>query len=219
MEAIDYDGDGYADLFPNAMRGFGPDNSRPRVGEVHLVSGFHLSGQSVGLTSLSPGSARLGAETTVTVRGTGFTLGTDTVVRVGERLASDVEVVDGKTLTARFPASQTPGAVTVQLENRHGSAELTGAFAYVEEGGDTFVRSDSNGNGVVLIEDPIHTLEHLFLGEPTECLDRHDTNDDGLVDTADALATLSYLFLGLDAPQPPFPEAGTDPTADDLTCP
>jgi hypothetical protein len=40
----------------------------------------------------------------------------------------------------------------------------------------------------------------------------------GSLDITDAILVLQDLFLGGADPPPPFPEAGEDPTADDLGC-
>ena len=67
--------------------------------------------------------------------------------------------------------------------------------------------------------DPISLLGFLFIGgKAPPCEDATDANDDGKVDLSDATYVLNYLFLGGPAPRPPFPQPGTDPTADGLGC-
>ena len=84
-----------------------------------------------------------------------------------------------------------------------------------------FIRGNSNGDLVVDISDPVHSLSYLFLGyEAPPCLDAADSNDDGLVNISDAVYTLSFLFQG--GPEPlapgPFGPPGSDPTPDKLVC-
>jgi len=83
-----------------------------------------------------------------------------------------------------------------------------------------FIRGDSNMDGLVDLTDPIFTLSFLFLGGAApSCRDALDSNDDGEVNITDPIHNLAYQFLGGAAPPAPFPEAGTDPTADDpLPC-
>ncbi|MBN1419406.1 MAG: lamin tail domain-containing protein, partial [Planctomycetes bacterium] len=87
-------------------------------------------------------------------------------------------------------------------------------------GGALFVRGDANGDGAVNVSDVSRILYGLFgdLGLPS-CLDAADVNDDGRVNVSDPSALLLYLFGDGGPPEPPFPEAGADPTEDDLGCP
>jgi hypothetical protein len=83
-----------------------------------------------------------------------------------------------------------------------------------------FVRGDANGDGDVVISDPIAMLGRLFGGdeEPSVCDDAADANDDGRLDISDAVFTLSWLFLGgRILPAPNF-YPGTDATEDALGC-
>jgi hypothetical protein len=82
----------------------------------------------------------------------------------------------------------------------------------------SYIRGDSNMDGIFDINDPVATLEKLFLGRELSCLDALDTNDDGILDIADPVASLESLFLGGANPSAPFPGLGTDPTSDKLTC-
>ena len=84
---------------------------------------------------------------------------------------------------------------------------------------DNFIRGDANLDGDVDVADPVATLIYLFVDPKTEvCDDAADANDDGHVDVGDAIYTLSWLFQGGADPAMPFPDAGTDPTADHLGC-
>jgi hypothetical protein len=81
-----------------------------------------------------------------------------------------------------------------------------------------FLRGDSKSDGAVDLSDPVHVLEHLFLGGGAMiCPDASDANDDGVLDISDPVATLAFLFLGRTPPPAPGPEAcGSDPTEDPL---
>lgn len=69
-------------------------------------------------------------------------------------------------------------------------------------------RGDSNCDGRVNISDPIHSLDWLFLGEPSPCcLRAADANNDRRNDLSDALFTLTWLFLDGPQPLPPGPSA------------
>lgn len=82
-----------------------------------------------------------------------------------------------------------------------------------------FIRGDVNNDGRLDLSDAIFILNSLFAGGiPPECLDSADVDDDGKLTIGDAIYLLNYMFSGGPAPKPPFPEAGVDPTADDLSC-
>lgn len=84
----------------------------------------------------------------------------------------------------------------------------------------TFIRGDSNINGKVDISDAINILNWLFLGTGImPCEDAGDANDSGNIDLSDAVYILGHLFAGANpAPPEPFPDAGIDPTDDELIC-
>lgn len=80
-----------------------------------------------------------------------------------------------------------------------------------------FTRGDADGDGELVIGDPILVLTHLFAQGPAPgCLDAADGNDDGRVDIADAIATLNAIFLSRPLPAPEA--CGADPTPDPLSC-
>jgi len=82
-----------------------------------------------------------------------------------------------------------------------------------------FVRGDANGDGKLDISDSVRTLDALFMGTGTlACEDAGDANDDGRLNISDPIFTLDSLFRGGKPMPPPYPEAGADPTADDLFC-
>ena len=81
-----------------------------------------------------------------------------------------------------------------------------------------FVRGDVNADGTINIADVVETLAFLFGRTSLACIDAADFDDSGTVNVSDALAELGYLFRGEDAPPPPFPDLGFDPTQDSLQC-
>jgi hypothetical protein len=63
-----------------------------------------------------------------------------------------------------------------------------------------------------------YILRHLFRPEAEpHCRDALDVNDDGRVRLNDVIDLLRHLRGGFVIP-PPCPDAGRDPTADDLDC-
>lgn len=83
---------------------------------------------------------------------------------------------------------------------------------------DEFSRGDCNADGAQNIADAVAGLDALFSGGSVPCIDACDLNDDGGFDIADVIFTLSNLFSGGPDPAAPFPDCGTDPTADGLGC-
>jgi hypothetical protein len=82
-----------------------------------------------------------------------------------------------------------------------------------------YIRADANLDRRLDVSDPVTILRSLFSGDVDAfCDDASDANDDGAVDVSDAAFAFNYLFLGGPAPQPPFPQPGTDPTPDGLGC-
>jgi hypothetical protein len=85
--------------------------------------------------------------------------------------------------------------------------------------GPLFVRGDVDVTGGIDLSDPIALLNYLFRGaERLACFDAADATDDGGLDISDAVYDLIFLFRGGNAPPPPFPAPGVDPTADELDC-
>jgi hypothetical protein len=82
-----------------------------------------------------------------------------------------------------------------------------------------FLRGDVNGDGSFDVSDGVALLSWMLCagGSLPLCLDAADVNDDGCVDIRDVV-----LFPGLCPfvcePPPPFPECGSDPSADFLGC-
>lgn len=83
----------------------------------------------------------------------------------------------------------------------------------------TFVRGDANEDSRVNVSDVTTVLLVLFGSRPAPaCQDRLDADDSGKVDLGDALRISNTLFQRGAPLAPPFPGAGSDPTADDLPC-
>jgi hypothetical protein len=101
-------------------------------------------------------------------------------------------------------------------------SEATPGEANIGPAEDRFVRGDGTGNGIVTAADMI-LITRIVAGEedPPLCQDRLDANDDGEVTEEDALLIGNELFGGDDVVNlpPPYPDAGLDPTPDELTCP
>ncbi|MCA8960595.1 MAG: hypothetical protein KDC38_08780, partial [Planctomycetes bacterium] len=83
-----------------------------------------------------------------------------------------------------------------------------------------FVRGDVNRDLEVEIADVIEFLSILFEQDVPGygCDDALDVDDNGSIQITDAVILLNYLFLTGPDPVAPFPDAGFDPTPDDLGC-
>ena len=81
-----------------------------------------------------------------------------------------------------------------------------------------FLRGDSNGDGGLDVSDPIQKLNYLFGSGIVGCESALDFNDDGLINLADVVGSLAFVFEGLNSPVAPFPNCGSDSTADSLSC-
>lgn len=149
-----------------------------------------------------------------------------------EALAFRFDVVDGTTATETevlfLDGGKGSGQAVHNVITANGTADvpetvgavisLDGSAPFLPQVG-PFLRGDSNGDGILDIADPRHTLSWLFLGSaPPRCLDAADANDDGRIDVSDSVATLQFLFTGGKAPAQPFPEPGEDPTSDSMDC-
>jgi hypothetical protein len=217
MEARDYDGDGYGDLFPNAMRGSGAGNASVWAGEAYLVSGYHLFGMELRITLVTPPEGLFDRPTAVMLTGSGFTTDEDTRLFVGGVEITERRVLDGGRIEATIPPSAALGAADVRVETQHGSFVLGDGFFFLDPL--AFIRSDSNLDLALNLTDALVTLNALFLGDGVlPCPDAADANDDGLLDVSDPVYGLNHLFLGGRLPPAPFPSLGRDPSADDLGC-
>ncbi len=89
------------------------------------------------------------------------------------------------------------------------------------DGAPDFVRGDGNLDGRVTAADAIVLFEVLFRGrESPPCDDVLDFDDSGTVDLTDGTGLIAWTFFSaIGTPPPaPYPEAGADPTDDDLSC-
>lgn len=171
----------------------------------------------VTIESVEPQSGYLLGGTEITVTGTAFTTAETTTLTFfdgeSELPVELLEIVSETELRAATPESPRLGFWSLRLENERGVAEFSDAFEY------GFIRGEANLDGTMDLSDGLFILGFLFLGEtPPPCRDAADTNDDGLVDISDGIRVLAFLFLGDAPPPPPYPEAGQDPTEDDLGC-
>jgi hypothetical protein len=107
-------------------------------------------------------------------------------------------------------------------ENSENLVVDRGAFEFpgvCRVGGPTaFARGDCNDDGLLDLADSSYSFGYLFLGfeGPPNCMDACDSNDDGIFDIADPIYGLNFLFLGAAAPPAPYPDAGEDPTQEDV---
>ena len=72
----------------------------------------------------------------------------------------------------------------------------------------SFVRGDTDCDGVMNIVDPIALLNFLFGGGPLCCQAAGDTNADGVLNITDPIRNLNFLFAGGMPPPGPFPNCG-----------
>jgi hypothetical protein len=104
----------------------------------------------------------------------------------------------------------------VNLEGESVRPELVDGTVTIAE--HTFIRGDADGSGVVNLSDTVLILADLFRGlnAPASCRDALDVDDTGWIDISDAIYALDVLFRGIGAIPAPYPDAGSDPTPDDL---
>ncbi len=81
-----------------------------------------------------------------------------------------------------------------------------------------FLRCDGSSDGLITIGDAVTILSYLFLAGNLSCPDAADCNDSGLINIADPVMLLQFLFVTGTLPPAPYPEAGPDPTGDNLGC-
>jgi hypothetical protein len=122
------------------------------------------------------------------------------------------------TATAWLDEDVDPRPSFYRVVGRKGGAASAGAIC-VPRFPKEFIRGDVEENGFINISDAIAVLSYLFIGgKKPSCPDTADVTDDGIVNITDPIALLGYLFLSGKAPASPFPQAGLDPTGDDLAC-
>jgi len=193
------------------------------TGALAKVTGITVfRGPAGSLPTVTDWQPRTGSDqggTEVTLTGTKFAAGM--TVFFGAAEAASVIVDSATSARVTTPRAPVPfpsgGVVDVQVVFSVSSKlTLTRAFTYVRQKG--FIRGDSNGNLKVELGDAIQTLFYLYGGQPIACVDAADFNDSGSVGITDVVATLDFLFRQGTAPQPPYPTAGDDPTADSFVC-
>ncbi|MGE4619016.1 MAG: hypothetical protein AAEJ04_04315 [Planctomycetota bacterium] len=85
-----------------------------------------------------------------------------------------------------------------------------------------FLRGDADSNLRLDLADAIINLVYMSNACPEcpipVCPKALDVNDDGRIDIGDGIQLLNFLYLDGQPPQPPYPEAGIDPTPDALEC-
>ena len=174
------------------------------------------------ITSVNPSSAPLGGAIEIT--GTDFHDGLR-VIFGGFVDADNIEFdesVDPATITCNVPAEGVPlGIATISVQNVDGQESEPVLFTILEEQGDaTFIRGDANGDDSVNISDALTVLNFLFGGGAVviDCDDAMDANDSGGVDISDGVRILNFLFQAGDGLPAPYPDAGVDPTEDEIGC-
>jgi len=189
--------------------------SREPAGKVYRVDRALFSGTLDGVTHRVEGA------------GTYEVSGDTAASMVRMRLVADVDG-QGRVLESGLVASPAvfpdidvdlfhSGPQVPPGENFHGLEIVARPSA---QHGKRFLRGDSNGDNVVDIADPIHTLLWLFAGGTVPgCLDAADSNGDVGVDLTDAVFTLDYLFRSGSPPEPPGPEkCGPGPVRPGVGC-
>lgn len=97
-----------------------------------LTNGFEYAGPAI--TSIEPKQGPAAGGTDVTIRGRGFLVPAHNGVQIGGVPATNVNVVNATTITARTAAAAAgPGAVTVQNNNGDPLATLAAAFTFVAQ--------------------------------------------------------------------------------------
>jgi len=216
MEVRDVDGDGFADLLSNAMRGDGRDETSENAGEAYVISGFSLTESHLSIDSVEPNVVAARAPFSLEISGRGFTTSEDTRVALGGVEAIDVQVRVQSSLIAEFVPLDELGSYDLELRTRHGEVTCSDCVTVVETV--PFTRSDVNRSVGSDISDAVEILRYLFLGGGIDCLDAAYVDDNGQIQITDSLYLLEFLFRGGVAPPAPFPDKGTDPTEDDLGC-
>ncbi len=216
MDARDYDNDGYADLFSNAMQGAGNGNTHEKAGEAYVLSGYRFSGTGLHVERASPATGHVSSSTKVQLTGRGFTMDVDMAVKVNDRTLENFKVVDGRRLDVTLPPAADAGPVDITVSTRYGSSTLAAGFQYLTD--EQFIRGDADLDLLLTITDSMVILGSLFQGKPLRCLDAGDSDDGGSVNLGDVMYVLDYLFQGGPPPPPPFADSGTDATDDALGC-
>lgn len=143
------------------------------------------------------------------------------LARIGGTDATDVQILPDGTLQLTVPPcpGENPGPADVEVCTDIGCDTDEGGFTYTAcFSGTPFLRGDTNNSGNVDLSDAVATFNALFLGIPAlaPCRDALDANDSGSVDLSDGIYVLEFLFQGGPRIPVPYPDAGLDPTPDNL---
>ena len=95
---------------------------------MQMATFLTVSGPAPTVISVSPNSGSTAGGTAVTITGTNFSTGA--TVMFGSAAATNVDVVNGTTITATTPAAGA-GAVTVTVTSNGASGSLATAFTYI----------------------------------------------------------------------------------------
>jgi hypothetical protein len=196
----------------NTLDFAGMDSLGRIIDATQFVVTVSSSGPPV-IASIEPATAVIGE--TVVISGTNFQPGLQVVFGAFEATA---ERIDATRIDAVVPAGLAPGAVSVRVVNGDGTPSAPFPITIVAAK-NRFIRGDSDRSLIVNLTDAIFTLNSLFSGgDEPPCLDAADADDNGFVNLTDAVVVLNHLFQGGTAPPAPYPDLGTDPTADDVSC-
>ena len=166
------------------------------------------------ITSISPAQVAQGG--VITIEGSNFHPGL--TVSFGETLAEELDLAGlPESIVVTVPAEIPLGTAGVTV-TCPGVGSSEAATVEILPPPVQFIRGDVDSSGTFGMTDPIQILLWLFRGGELACQDTADIDDDGQVNLTDAIALLNFLFQGGPAPQAPYPEAGIDPTEDELEC-
>ncbi len=183
-------------------------------GSATLSQAFEYYETSV--SGYDPAQSALCGMIEMTVTGSG--LPPTLEVLFGSVPSPSVEVAaDGNSATVVVPSSYDAGVVDLVFVDGSGTTMQTfvGGFTYIDDG--IFLRGDATCDGSVNIADVAAIAGYVAgAGVAPIILDSADIDDNGVVHIGDAVLLASFLFSGGAPPALPFPDAGTDPTADGL---
>lgn len=150
------------------------------------------------VTKIEPATGPTTGGTAVTITGTNFLVGAS--VTIGGAAATDVQVVNKTSMTAKTGAVSTAGVGDVVVTNPDAkSGTLAGGFTYTSA--PAGVRGDANGDSAVTVSDVFFLINYLFASgtaPSTSC--GGDANGDGSATVSDVFFLINYLFAGGAAP-------------------
>ena len=153
----------------------------------------------------------------VHLSGSGFHAGV--TVTVGDTEITELDCTGAPlAMSFRVPEDMRSGDYDVVV-NCEGVGESNAVTLTVTaQAGDGFIRGDVDNSGSLNVSDVTQTLLYLFSQGEIACEDAADVDDNGVLNLTDPIILLNFLFRRGIAPSAPFPEAGRDPTADELNC-